>query len=768
MRSAMVSVLPAICLPPRPLLLPTDALSSLLAKRLLPRAAAAPSPPAAAPAQHSPLDAWRLLQASALALVQPPAPQAAPSPAPPQLHQPAQLDPAQQLLQLLQPSPYDSTATAAQKAAAQRLLTGGDGGGNGGRGNGGLPRPPSMLFSAAAAGVSLPSPSGLARSGSISSGAAAGSSWWALDSPVLGGRQLSPVQQARQLEEQSAALTQLVGTLQKEIQSIEAQQQQLQQAQQVQQAAAAAADETRARRHAERTVQLRQLLLLQQQPGLEQAEVHALAQLIAGLRREIAASQPQQPPPAQPPRQPVTAAQQQLSQQAPVQAPAQRPRQAPVQPPAQQPRQPVTQQRQPQYQHQTHAVPPPSQELPRGDSVVLSQLISGLQKEINSIERAHALAGARSAAGATSAGHAHPAPTNPDSHPQLRGSGSGHAIASIDRHTSSGSGGSGPLAEAAPIAANPPMLTQQAVQLAAGPAFEAAPHSHSLAQLLHQHLGKLAGGGGLPPRPAPASMAAPLGDGGGSGGSSGGTGLTPLTPTERDAASVAAAAGPGPGHGVSQSAAVAFLTRMSAVHSLQQRLVARHQERRQQALALAQQRYCQLQQALMADRQMAAARLAAMRAQADQAGGQSPSHQQQRLQAAPSPPAAAPTVATPSDSASPSPSLSTSPSPCAQEPEAAAGKPGVTAAATASPARQQDDSASLELSLAPMPRVHITLAPQQAQQAQVAAASQPPPPVQYPAAPPQPASAGAAPASEQQPSRRSPDRPHAGAPPAAS
>lgn len=136
----------------------------------------------------------------------------------------------------------------------------------------------------------------------------------------------------------------------------------------------------------------------------------------------------------------------------------------------------------------------------------------------------------------------------------------------------------------------------------------------SVAQLLHAQLDKACSQEALP-----AAVR-----------SCGGTGsrLTPLTPAERDTGT------PGSSEERAEEApAEAFLARMTAVHSLQQQLLKRQQQRRQQALALAHERYGQLQAALLADRQVAAARLASMRAQLQQAAA-SAAVSQQGLQAA--------------------------------------------------------------------------------------------------------------------------------------
>lgn len=95
--------------------------------------------------------------------------------------------------------------------------------------------PSASLLMSAAAGMALPSPGAPGSGGgSGCSDALPGStgSWWALDSPMA--TLLSPAsdQQARQLEEQSLALSQLIGSLKAEISSIEAQQQRLVQQQQ--------------------------------------------------------------------------------------------------------------------------------------------------------------------------------------------------------------------------------------------------------------------------------------------------------------------------------------------------------------------------------------------------------------------------------------------------------------------------------------------------------------------------------------------------------
>ncbi len=95
--------------------------------------------------------------------------------------------------------------------------------------------PSASLLMSAAAGMALPSPGAPGSGGGSGSSDAppnSSGSWWALDSPMA--TLLSPAsdQQARQLEEQSLALSQLIGSLKAEISSIEAQQQRLVQQQQ--------------------------------------------------------------------------------------------------------------------------------------------------------------------------------------------------------------------------------------------------------------------------------------------------------------------------------------------------------------------------------------------------------------------------------------------------------------------------------------------------------------------------------------------------------
>lgn len=197
---------------------------------------------------------------------------------------------ALQLLQLLHPSPFDSTATAAQKAAAQRFLTQG---------------PRASAAALLLPSMSLPTPGsggGSLANGGIAAGSS--SSWWALDSPaaLASAPHTSP---AEQLQEQSKALRRVVGTLQKELLKIEAQQALL--------AAAAAQrtlEEDEARRaaaqlqQAELQQQLQLLLRMQQQPGLAEPEARALVRLISGLRQEIrAAAEAAQAPPPSPPTQ---------------------------------------------------------------------------------------------------------------------------------------------------------------------------------------------------------------------------------------------------------------------------------------------------------------------------------------------------------------------------------------------------------------------------------------------------------------------------------
>jgi hypothetical protein len=451
-------------------------------------------------------------------------------------------------------------------AALQREPGPGLGGGGGALGSraSGLGQPPSasLLLSAAAAGVSLPLPSPLpsplpppsagAGGGDLAAAAAAAlprassASWWALDSPLDsmpggggGGSTasgLDPPQppaalelEQRALRQQGAALTQLIGSLKREISVIE------------QRSTALAAEAERARRFAaeaaaaqagraaalrrQRAEQARQLAALQAQAagsaGLTPSESLVLMQLIGGLQQEIA----------------------DIERQLAALAARERVLTAPP------------------------AAPPP---------LGLSRL---------GREGAAAAAAVGYAAGyAAAAGGAPPHQTPPDPGMGFGNSGSGPlsspstAMAytlpeslhlSGSAADDSPDGVTGGLSE--------PQQQQQS-RRGGGDAAAAADHVRGEVQLAHLQalLGRQGAAAGLDWLP-------PSGKGG--------AGFAPAPPSEPSvggaeadllAAAAAAAAG---GGGNEDAAASAFLARMTAVHCLQQRLASRHAQRRQREQA---------------------------------------------------------------------------------------------------------------------------------------------------------------------------------------
>lgn len=435
---------------------------------------------------------------------------------------------------------------------------------------------------------------------------------------------------AAQLEKQSNALNQLLGSLRQEISCIEAQQQRLLEAAQAQRAAeeeeqrkaaaaaaaavaAAAADSEAAQQLENRQAQLARLQALLQQPGLTPSETHALSKLIAGVQQEIAATQARRSPPvaAAAAAPPLAAPHGGASGQRQYMRPAQQ----------QQQQQPAPQQ-QPAKQQQQQQQPGGTQRsTPRtssggGDaagapaaSQMLSQLIGQLQREIATIGQEPgptdaALQAQRGTAGAAGT-------------PQLGGSGSLQRSGSLGQRPGSSSGGCASLDVQPPVAVGTngkPPLVQQASDSAQE--WEVWQHlegssslsSPALRQLLLHQLEKRAGGAALPVHAA----ALAVGLDGAAGGRSA-SGLTPITPAERDAAVAASLGLVGEPSEGQESAAAAFLARMTAVHSLQQRLVQRHQQRRQRALQLAQQRYGQLQQAVLTEREAPPSRLASLK-----------------------------------------------------------------------------------------------------------------------------------------------------------